>query len=194
MTMRENYAKLHIDKKKRTIVLKELRQLHLERITAGIHARDGKEVVSDNGFKLIDVAVQNEYGNQYTVNKTRRFFKNGKWWTIKKGTNINIPATRFVSRIIQDPNEKRSLINNFKAELYILFKYGEGGKFYSVKDVVKNIGSYMKARIKNGIDKKIFVPNAPMTIAIKGFDKRLFEKGTLYKAIKFRSKKARVEG
>ena len=126
--------------------------------------------------------------------QTVRFKKNGKWWTIKKGTNINIPATRFVSRIIQDPNEKRSLIDNFKAELHILLKYGEGGKFYSVKDLVKNVGSYMRDRIKNGIDKKIFVPNAPMTMAIKGFDKRLFETGLLYNSIKFRSKKARVEG
>ena len=114
--------------------------------------------------------------------------------SFKKGTKIKIPETRFVSRIIQDPNEKRNLIDNFKGELHILFKYGEGGKFYSVKDVVKKIGSYMRDRIKNGIDKKIFVPNTPMTMAIKGFDKRLFEKGTLYNAIKFRSKKARVEG
>lgn len=194
MTLQQGYATLKIEKKKRTLVFKELQQLNMEKITAGIHAADGQQKVSESGFRLIDVAVQNEYGNSYTVNKTRRFFKNGKWWTIKKGTNINIPATRFVSRIIQDPNEKRSLIDNFKAELHILFKYGEGGKFYSVKDVIKNIGSYMRDRIKNGIDKKIFIPNAPMTIAIKGFDKRLFEIGTLYNAIKFRSKKARVEG
>lgn len=194
MTLRQAYATLKIEKKKRTLVFKELQQLNMEKITAGIHAADGQQKVSKNGFKLIDVAVQNEYGNSWITKKTVRFFKNGRWWAIKKGTKIKIPATRFVSRIIQDPNEKRSLIDNFKAELHILFKYGEGGKFYSVKDVVKNIGSYMRDRIKNGIDKKIFVPNAPMTIAIKGFDKRLFETGTLYNAIKFRSKKARVEG
>jgi hypothetical protein len=29
---------------------------------------------------------------------------------------------------------------------------------------------------------------------MKGFDKRLFNTGTLYNAIKFKSKKARVEG
>lgn len=191
MTLRQGYATLKIEKKKRTLVFKELQQLNMEKITAGIHAADGQQKVSDSDFRLIDVAVQNEYGNSYTINKTRRFFKNGKWWTIKKGTNINIPATRFVSRIIQDPYEKRSLIDNFKAELHILFKYS---KWYSAKDVVKNIGSYMRDRIKNGIDKKIFVPNALMTIAIKGFDKRLFETGTLYNAIKFRSKKARAEG
>lgn len=193
MTLQQAYATLKVEKKKRTLLLKELRELHLEKITAGIHASDGQQKVNDKGFKLIDVAVQNEYGNSWTTQKTHRFFKNGKWWSIKKGKNINIPATRFVSRIIQEPTEKRSLIDNFKAELHILLKYGQNGKFYSVKDLVRNVGSYMRDRIRNGIDKKIFVPNAPLTIAIKGFDKRLFETGKLYNAIKYRSKKARVQ-
>lgn len=194
MTLQQGYAKLKIEKKNRTLLLKELRKINMEKITAGIHASDGQQKVNDKGFKLIDVAVQNEYGNSWTTKKTHRFYKNGKWWSIKKGTNINIPATRFVSRIIQDPTEKRSLIDHFKSEMHILFKYGKVGEGYSVKEAVKNIGSYMRDRIRNGIDKKIFVPNAPLTVAIKGFDKRLFEKGTLYNAIKFRTKKARVEG
>lgn len=192
MTMRENYAKLHIEKKKRTIVLNELRQLHLEKITAGIHASDGKEVVSENGFKLIDVAVQNEYGNEYTVNKTRRFFKNGKWWTIKKGTTIKIPATHFITRIIQDPMERMNVMASFKASLHILLNYGKYG--YTVRDLIRDVGSTMRDAIKTSIDKRIFEPNSPMTIEIKGFDKRLFEKGRLYNAIKYRSKKAKVEG
>lgn len=192
MTMRENYAQLKIDKKKRTVVLKELQKLNLEQITAGVHAADGKQVVGDNGFKLIDVAVQNEYGNSWTMPRTVRFFKNGKWWTIKKGTLIKIPATKFVSRIIQDPMERRNIVDSFKASLHILLNYGKYG--YTVKDLIKEVGSDMRDAIRRNIDLKIFQPNAPMTIAIKGFDKRLFEKGTLYNSIKFRSKKAKVEG
>lgn len=191
MTLQNAYATLKVDKKNRTVVLKELQKLNLEKITAGIHAADGNQVVSESGFKLIDVAVQNEYGNSWTLNKTARFFKNGKWWTIKKGTTINIPATRFVSRIIQEPSEKRGIIEEFKASLHILLKYP---KDYSVRDLVKDVGSWMRDRIRAGIDEKMFEPNAPMTIAIKGFDQRLFEKGTLYNAIKYRSKKAKVEG
>ena len=86
------------------------------------------------------------------------------------------------------------LIENLKAELYILIKYGQNGKFYSAKDVIRNVGQYMVNRIRAGIDQKMFLPNGPLTQAIKGFDKRLFEKGTLYNSIKFRSKKAKVEG
>lgn len=192
MTMQENYAQLKIDKKKRTVVLKELQKLNLEQITAGVHAADGKQVVGDNGFKLIDVAVQNEYGNSWTMPRTVRFFKNGKWWTIKKRTLIKIPATKFVSRIIQDPMERRNIVDSFKASLHILLNYGKYG--YTVKDLIKEVGSDMRDAIRRNIDLKIFQPNAPMTIAIKGFDKRLFEKGTLYNSIKFRSKKAKVEG
>ena len=194
MTLQDAYATLKIDKKKRTVVLKELQKLDLEKITAGIHASDGNQTVSDDGFKLIDVAVQNEFGNSWTLNKTARFFKNNKWWTIKKGTTINIPATRFVSRILQDPTERRNVIDNFKASLHILLNYGGVGEGYTVKDLVKDVGSWMRDRIRAGIDEKIFEPNKPLTIAIKGFDKRLFEEGTLYNAIKYRSKKARVEG
>lgn len=194
MTLKDAYATLKIEKKKRTVVLKELQKLNLEKITAGIHASDGKQKVSESGFKLIDVAVQNEYGNSWTMPKTVRFFKNGKWWHIKKGTRIQIPATRFVSRVIQDPIERKDILSTFEAALYILLKYGDNGNYYSVKDLVRDIGSFMRNKIRKGIDDKIFDENKPMTIAIKGFDKRLFEKGTLYNAIKYRSKKARVEG
>lgn len=193
MTLKDAYAKLKIEKKRRTLLTKELKKLDLESITAGIHAKEGKEVVSKSGFKLIDVAVQNEYGNSWTMPKTVRFKKNGQWWVIKKGTLINIPATRFITRIIHG-DERRMLIENLKAELYILIKYGQNGKFYSAKDVIRNVGQYMVNRIRAGIDQKMFLPNGPLTQAIKGFDKRLFETGTLYNAIKFRSKKARVEG
>ncbi len=194
MTLKDAYAKLKVEKSKRTLLFKELQELNLEKITAGIHANEGKLVVGESGFKMIDVAVQNEYGNEYTVNKTRRFYKNGKWWTIKKGTNIKIPATYFVSRLIKDFKERKLLVEEFKAELAILFQYGKKGQVYSPKDVVKAVGSYMRDRIKAGIDKKIFAKNADLTIAIKGFDQRLFETGQLYKSIRYRSKKARVEG
>ena len=76
--------------------------LDTEKITAGIHSAEGRQVVGEGGFRLIDVAVQNEYGNEWTIKKTTRFFKNDKWWTLKKGTVIKIPATRFVSRIMQN--------------------------------------------------------------------------------------------
>ena len=99
MTLKDAYATLKVDKKKRTVVLEELQKLNLEKITAGIHAAEGNQVVSDSGFKLIDVAVQNEFGNSWTLQKTARFFKNGKWWAIKKGTTINIPATKFVAPV-----------------------------------------------------------------------------------------------
>lgn len=193
MTLQNAYAKLKIEKKRRILLTKELKKLDLESIKAGIHAFDGRQVVGDNGFKLIDVAVQNEYGNSWTMPRTVIFFKNGKWRYIKKDTKIKIHATHFVTRIIHG-DERRMLIENLKSELHILIRYGQNGLYYSARDVIRNVGKYMVSRIRAGIDQKMFLSNKPMTIAIKGFDKRLFEKGTLYNSIKFRSKKAKVEG
>ena len=192
MTFQDLHAKCKVNKKERQLLLKQLRDLNLEKITAGIHSSEGKQVIDENGTRLIDIAVQNEYGNSWVMPKTVRFFKNGKWWTIKKGTRITIPATHFVTRIIQDVKERNSIIDSVKAYLHILIKYGKYG--YTIKDFVKDVGTDMKNAIKRNIDEKIFKPNSPLTIAIKGFDKRLFEKGTLYNAIKYRSKKARVQG
>lgn len=191
MTFQDLHAKCKVNKKQRQLLLKQLQDLNLEKITAGIHSSEGKQVVDENGTRLIDIAVQNEYGNSWVMSKTVRFFKNGKWWAIKKGTQITIPATHFVTRIIQDIKERNNIIDRVKAYLHLLIKYG---KYYTIKNFVKDIGSDMRNAIRKNIDEKMFKPNRPLTIAIKGFDKRLFETGTLYKAIKYRSKKARIQG
>jgi hypothetical protein len=110
-------------------------------------------------------------------------------------SSFNIISQGEISRILStSPIERRGVIEEFKTCLYILLKYGKVGEGYTVRDLVKDVGSWMRDRIRAGIDEKMFEPNAPMTIAIKGFDQRLFEKGTLYNAIKYRSKKAKVEG
>ena len=75
MTLQDAYAKLKIEKKSRILLTKELRKINMEKVTAGIHARDGQLKVSDSGFRLIDVAVQNEFGNRWVLKKTVRFFK-----------------------------------------------------------------------------------------------------------------------
>lgn len=184
------FAKLKVDKKNRVLLVKELRQLDRERITAGIHASDGSQIVSKNGFRLIDVAVQNEYGNKWTLNESVSFYKNGQWWHLPKGKTIKIPATNFVGRLIKDLGERRTLIDAVKSELHLVINYP---KQYKIINAIRSVGEYMVNRIRYGIDKKMFQDNSPMTIAIKGFNKRLYEKGFLYNSVKFRSKKARVK-
>lgn len=183
----KSYAKLKIDRRNREALVKELKILDKERITAGIHKKEGSKEVSESGFKMIDLAVQNEYGNTFTMPKTVRFKKNEQWFVIKQGTTIKIPETRFIGRLIQDYTERRFLIDVVKSELHLVFK-----NYLTAKEAVRNIGKFMRDRIRGYITNKEFEPNSAMTIAAKGFDKRLFEKGNLFNSVRYRSRKTNL--
>lgn len=185
------YAQLVKEKSNRVALLKELLKLDREEITAGIHKGVGAQKINDNGVKLIDIAVQNHYGNEWTMPRTVRFQKNGKWFVIKKDTHIKIPATRFVSRLIENQGERVQLIDEVEVNLHILFSNANRFKEMSINDTIKRIGTFMQNKIKSYIDEKIFEPNAPMTVEAKGFNQRLKGKGLLYESINWGSKKLR---
>jgi hypothetical protein len=188
------FASLEIDKKNRVALEKQLKELGVERITAGIHKEQGAQMVGKNA-RLIDIAVQNEYGNEWTEPKTIRFQRNGEWFYIKKGTSIKIPATRFVGRLVQNTGYRAGLIDEIQASIHMMLApyNGYDSKKETAQSVVRSIGRYMANTIKSFIDNKEFSNNAEMTIAAKGFDKRLYDTGTLYNSIKWRSKKQKGE-
>jgi hypothetical protein len=189
------YASLKIDKERKIKLEKELRELGAERITAGIHKEQGAEMVGPNA-RLIDIAVQNEYGNEWQMPHTVHFEKNGEWYHIKKGTTIRIPATHFIGKLFQDNFYRDDIIGEVKLALhYIVAPYNgfDNTKKATTKTAIRQIGRRMTELLKGFIDWKMFQPNAEMTIAIKGFDKRLYSEGTLYNAIKWRSKKQKGE-
>ena len=187
------YAELKVDKRNRIALEEQLKEIGITQITAGIHKIDGHEVLdSKTGVKLIDIAVQNEYGNEWVEPKTVKFQKNGKWFYIKKGTPIKIPATRFVSKLINDVKFRGALVTEVQTDIHMMLApyngYG-GTKKYTATAVARDIGKFMEEMIKWFIDAKQFEPNAPMTVEGKGFDKRLFDKGKLYNAIKYKVRK-----
>lgn len=194
MAFERPYASLQIDKKNRVALEKQLKELGVERITAGIHKEQGAQMVGKNA-RLIDIAVQNEYGNEWVEQKTVRFQRNGKWFYIKKGTSIKIPATHFVGRLVQNTGYRAGLITEIQASIHMMLApyNGYDSKKETAADVTRGIGRYMVQMIKSFIDKKEFDNNAEMTIAAKGFDKRLYDKGTMYNVIKWRSKKQKGE-
>lgn len=194
MTFDRPYANLKVDKKNRLAVEKQLKELHLEKITAGIHKEQGATMVSKNA-RLIDIAVQNEYGNEWVEPYTVRFQKNGKWFYIKKDTSIKIPATHFVGRLVQNTGYRAGLITEIQASIHMMLApyNGYDSKKETAKTVARDIGRYMMNMIKGFIDKKEFQPNAPLTIEGKGFDKRLYDKGLMYESIKWRSRKQKGE-
>lgn len=186
MKFGSSYAELKKNSAKRIALLKELNLLDKEVVSAGIHKPEGAQVVGDNGVKLIDIAVQNEYGNEWAMPHTVCFQKNGIWRAIKQDTVVKIPATNFIGRILENQTERQALFLDFKASIQMVIK-----GIWKSTDAVKSSGQYMRDRIRGFIDRKVFLPNAPMTIAAKGFDKRLYDKGTLYNAIKYKTKKAK---
>ena len=189
------YASLKIDKERKIKLEKELKELGAERITAGIHKEQGAEMVSPNA-RLIDIAVQNEYGNEWQMPHTVHFEKNGEWYHIKKGTTIKIPATHFIGRLIQNTGYRGGLITEIQASIHMMLAPYNGYGFSkkdTAKSVTREIGRFMVDMIKSFIDNKEFANNAELTIKLKGFDKRLYSKGTLYNAIKWRSKKQKSE-
>lgn len=193
MAFNRPYASLNVDKKNRIALEEQLKELGVQQITAGIHKEQGAQMVGNNA-RLIDIAVQNEYGNEWTEPRTVRFQKNGKWYAIKKDTRIKIPATHFIGRLVTDTYYRDDIIGEVKLALhYIVAPYNGYSytKRYNVKAGVRQVGKRMVELIKWFIDNKKYQPNAEMTINAKGFDKRLYDKGTLYESIKWRAKKAK---
>lgn len=192
MGFQGSYAKLIKDNKNRLVLFEELQKLNREEISAGIHKTEGSQVVDEKGTKLIDIAVQNNYGNEWTMSETVRFKKNDKWFAIKKGTHIKIPATRFITRILENRSEKEYLITAINS--YIAIQLSKANRFGEIRvsDTVRQIGQFMCERIRSYIDDKAFEPNAPMTVEAKGVDQRLKDKGLLYNSIKYKSKKSKV--
>lgn len=82
-------------------------------------------------------------------------------------------------------------MDEVQANLHIQFSNANRFGEIKISDTVKNIGQYMKNRIKSYIDDRVFEINAPMTVEAKGFDQRLKDKGLLYESIDWRSKKQR---
>ena len=184
------YANLKIDKKNRVEIEKQLKELGIKQITAGIHKEQGAQMVGEKA-RLIDIAVQNEYGNEWVEPRTVRFKKNDKWFYIKQGTTIKIPATRFIGRLVQNTGYRAALVTEVQTNIHMMLASYNGydSKKTNAQDVARETGKYMVQMIKSFIDDKEFTPNAAMTGEGKGFDKRLYDKGTLYENIKWRARK-----
>lgn len=175
-------AFIKVDKRNRTLLLRHLKLLDGLAATAGIQKEEGRTIISQ-GFRMIDLAVQNEFGISYVVNKTRRFFSPfvGEWFTLKKGTSITIPATRFVSRIIINKKIRQKIVKAVAQEYQRLLL-----RKTTAKRAMQKISEFMANEIKLGIIGRDIKPkrNSPMTVRYKGFNHRLFARGSLLDAIK----------
>ncbi|MBO8430890.1 hypothetical protein IAC76_05835 [Spirochaetes bacterium] len=149
-------------------------------VTVGIHREEGAKQVGNNGYTLIKNACNQEFGNTQTVEKTRRFKSpyTGKWFYIKKGTQLNIPPRLFI-RIFNSNKIKKELTGVFKNQINANIKKENT---YQIYDAVGLWGQLkQKERI---ISNSIKPKNAKMTKVYKGSNTPMYLTGEIFSAIK----------
>ena len=179
--------KCKIEFKKRNVQLKDIPKFYEglidNKISVGVHKEQGSFNVKK--------AVWNEFGTTPYVlatPKRKRLF-DGSYATLQAGTVIETPARPFI-RLYLFP-ESRSLIN----ETYIhsinnSFRSGLKSPRSLAKNVLNSVGdSGQVSQLINMERWKTALPNASLTVAIKGFDYPLFKTGRLQKAIKYKISK-----
>lgn len=173
-----------IEYKKGDISTKALKNFYknLEKhnVTVGIHREDGSRQIGKDGYTLIKNACNQEFGNTQIVKETRRFKSpvTGKWFYIKKGTELNIQPRIFI-RIFNDGKIKKELTEVFKNQINNNLKNGQYRKVYD------GIGSWGRLRQKERfLDGSIRPKNTSMTTAYKGSNTPLYLTGATATAIK----------
>ena len=145
-------------------VTRKILSLDNKEVSAGVHDDAGNE---DNGKPIALVAFWNEYGTSRE----------------KDGKKVpHIPARPFIRISFDDHNKEW-----FKEADTQLTAIVNGGK--TANGALNAVGRLMKKDIKKIIgDKSRLKPNAPATVARKGFNKPLYETGKLKAAIDFKVK------
>lgn len=149
-------------------------------VTVGIHRKEGAKQIGNNGFTLIQNACIQEFGNTQTVKRTRRFRSpyTGKWFYIKKGTELNIPPRLFI-RIFNNKKIKKELTSVFKNQITLYLK---SKNTYQIYDAVGLWGQLkQKERI---ISHSIKPKNSAMTTKYKGSNTPMYLTGETFSAIK----------
>ncbi len=173
-----------IEIKKKDITSEALKKFYknLEKhsVTVGIHKAEGSKQIGNNGYTLIQNAIKQEFGGTQTAEKTRRFKSpfTGKWFYIKKGTELNIPPRIFI-RIFNDNKRKKELTETFKNQINIYLKSNDYNSVY------EGVGLWAKYEQQQKIlDSSIKPKNAPMTVEYKGSNTPLYLTGSTFSAIK----------
>jgi len=135
----------------------------------------------DLGFKEIVKGLQTLKTSSLEIGVLKNTNKRAQYAFFNEFGTHKIPETPFLRSSLTNDNLK-----NVEKKIEQALT-----NFYSQKkpmEFLRTIGEWQKKVIKNQIDQKIFLPNHPRTIAQKGFDHRLIEKGLLYKMIDYEIK------
>lgn len=180
--MAEEFCRIELKRKdvQANALKKMYNKLALHYVSVGVHRKEGQEVINivdGKPYTMIKNACVQEFGATRTIKKSIRFKSpyTGKWFYIKKGTTIRIPARIFIRIFSQNKQLQKELTQTFKESI-------ETYKF--AHPIYENVGEYAKLKMKSRIIAKQVKPkNAPMTVEYKGFNHPLVLTGKLMGAI-----------
>lgn len=183
--MAKRYAR--IKTKKRDLKINNLAKFYLalseNKASIGVH--------KEQGSHNLDKAIWNEFGATPFVLATpmKKKLADGTFTTLGAGTVLQIPARPFV-RLYLYPERQRKVFEEYKIVYNQLVKEGVKSPISKARKLLQQIGLVAKNEMYDIILSKTLIPNAPLTIAIKGFDFPLFKTGSMVNAIKNKVKKA----
>lgn len=172
--------------KKRDINLTNLAKFYKglmeNKLSVGLHKEQGSHNV-EKGF-------WNEFGaTPFVLAKPmRKKLADGTYTRLEKGTILHIPPRPFI-RLYLYPEKQQRVFKEYKTSYEMCLKEGIKRPNSSVKKVLDNVGFVAVNEIHNLILSKTLLSNAPLTIAIKGFDFPLFKTGSMVNAIKHKVRK-----
>lgn len=172
--------------KKRDVRLKDVPKFYQEleenTLSVGLHKEQGKHNV-EKGF-------WNEFGvAPFILSKPmKKRLADGSYTTLTEGTVLHIPARPF-TRLYLYPERLQRVLNEYKNSYELALKNGLKPPKQSAKKVLNDVGIIAKNEMYDIILSKTLLPNAPLTVAIKGFDFPLFKIGKMVNAIKHKVRK-----
>ncbi len=172
--------------KERDVRLKDIpkfyEDLSTKKLTIGVHHEQGKHNV--------EKAVWNEFGKTTILQAPlRKKLADGTYARLKEGTILNTPARPFV-RLYLYPERFNKLKQVFVDALDDCFISGLKDYKNKANMVLDMMGYSGKNEMQDIIlSQNVLLPNAELTIAIKGFDYPLVREGKLVNAIDYKVRK-----
>jgi len=166
---------------KRDVRLKDLvsfyQYLSTYKISVGVH--------KERGQTNLQKAFWNEFGSTIRLGKPlKKKLASGKFLRLPEGTIIHTPARPFV-RLTLYPESIKIIQDYFAQEMGYRIKGKLKNPKSDAKNLLKNTADFSAEQMKKiADDSSNYLPNAPLTVAIKGFDYPLHKTGKMVESIK----------
>lgn len=174
--------KVNIKLQKRDVEIKDIpifyKTLTENKISVGVHKEQGRHNV--------EKALWNEFGVApfRLATPMKKKLANGKFVKLLPETVLQIPARPFV-RLYLHPSSLENFRKYYEQEMNYKFLSGLKTPAQDAKNLLNDVSDFTEEQMKkNVVEGNDLKRNAPLTIAIKGFDYPLVETGKMLKSIK----------